>query len=67
MKIIGLTGSIATGKSTIVGWINDLGIATHDSDCAVHELLGPNGGAVEDVLAETEVSEEDFDALKSID
>ena len=52
MKIIGLTGSIAAGKSTIVRWISELGIATHDSDCAVHELLGPNGGAVQDVLAE---------------
>ena len=52
MKIIGLTGSIAAGKSTIVGWINELGIATHDSDCAVHELLGPDGRAVQDVLAE---------------
>ena len=52
MKIIGLTGSIATGKSTIAGWINELGIAIHDSDCAVHELLGPGGGAVKDVLSE---------------
>ena len=52
MKIIGLTGSIATGKSTIAGWVDELGIATHDSDCAVHELLGPGGGAVRDVLAE---------------
>ena len=32
MKIIGLTGSIAAGKSTIAGWIHELGIATHDSD-----------------------------------
>ena len=52
MKIIGLTGSIAAGKSTIVGWIKELGIATHDSDCAVHELLGPDGQAVQGVLAE---------------
>ena len=52
MKIIGLTGSIAAGKSTIVGWIKELGIATHDSDCAVHELLGPDGRAVRDVLVE---------------
>ncbi len=51
MKIIGLTGSIAAGKSTIVGWFNELGIVTHDSDCTVHELLGPHGGAVQDVLA----------------
>ena len=51
MKIIGLTGSIAAGKSTIVGWINELGIITYDSDCVVHEFLGPNGEAVKDVLA----------------
>ena len=52
MKIIGLTGSIAAGKSTIVGWIKKLGIASHDSDCAAHELLGPNGRAVQNVLVE---------------
>ena len=52
MKIIGLTGSIATGKSTVAGWVDEFGIATHDSDCAVHELLGPGGAAVKDVLAE---------------
>ena len=52
MKIIGLTGSIASGKSTIVGWIDELGIPTLDSDRSVHELLGPGGGAVQDVLDE---------------
>ena len=52
MKIIGLTGSIAAGKSTIAEWINELGIATHDSDVAVHELLGPDGRAVKNILAE---------------
>ena len=52
MKIIGLTGTIAAGKSTIVEWINELGIPTHDSDCLVHELLGPGGRAVKDVLEE---------------
>ena len=52
MKIIGLTGSIAAGKSTIVKWINELGIPSHDSDCSVHELLGPGGGAVKNVLEE---------------
>ncbi len=50
MKIIGLTGSIASGKSTIAGWVNELGIATHDSDSVVHQLLGPAGEAVPDVL-----------------
>ena len=50
MQVIGLTGSIATGKSTVAKWINDLGIATHDADLVVHELLGPSGGAVVKVL-----------------
>ena len=51
MKIIGLTGSIAAGKSTVVKWIDKLGIATHDADLVVHELLGPAGAAVSEVLA----------------
>ena len=51
MKIIGLTGSIAAGKSTVAGWVRDLGIAIHDADAAVHELLGPDGAAVADILA----------------
>ena len=54
MKIIGLTGSIAAGKSTVSGWIRDLGIAIHDADAAVHELLSPHGAAVDAVLAEFE-------------
>ncbi len=51
MKIIGLTGSIAAGKSTVAKWINELGIAVHDADLVVHELLEPGGGAVAEVLA----------------
>ena len=54
MKIIGLTGSIAAGKSTIAAWIHDLGIAIHDADAAVHELLSPHGAAVDTILAELE-------------
>ena len=54
MKVIGLTGSIAAGKSTVTGWIRDFGIAIHDADAAVHELLSPNGVAVDTILAEFE-------------
>ena len=39
MKIIGLTGSIAAGKSTVAGWMRDLGIAIPDADAAVHSLV----------------------------
>lgn len=51
MKIIGLTGSIAAGKSTVAGWIRDLGIAIHDADAAVHALMAPDGAAVAAILA----------------
>ena len=50
MQIIGLTGSIAAGKSTVAKWINELGIATYDADLVVHGLLGPGGGAVAKIL-----------------
>ena len=54
MKIIGLTGSIAAGKSTVGGWIRDLGIAIHDADAAVHDFLSPHGAAVDAILVEFE-------------
>ena len=39
MIILGLTGSIAMGKSTVGAMMNTLGIAVHDSDAVVHNLL----------------------------
>ena len=50
MKLIGLTGSIATGKSTVSQMCRDAGVPIHDADRAVHKLLGPYGAAVSDVL-----------------
>ena len=50
MKIIGLTGSIATGKSSISDMFNRLKIPVHDSDKTVHSLIGPKGAAVDDVI-----------------
>lgn len=38
MKKLGLTGSIATGKSTVLNILAELGIPTFSSDEAVHEL-----------------------------
>lgn len=49
MVIFGLTGSIAMGKSTASGMLRRLGVPVHDSDAAVHELLGKGGGGVSPV------------------
>ncbi len=38
MRIIGLTGSIGMGKTTISNLLRGFGIAVHDSDAAVHKL-----------------------------
>lgn len=45
MKIIGLTGSIASGKSTIARMFRQCGINVHDADKTVHQLLSASGKA----------------------
>ena len=51
MIVIGLTGSVASGKSTVAGWMSEKGISVHDADLAVHSLLAANGQAVPDIKA----------------
>ena len=46
MTILGLTGSVGMGKSTAGKMLRRLGLPLHDSDAAVHRLLGFKGGAV---------------------
>jgi dephospho-CoA kinase len=49
MIVIGVTGSIGTGKSTIISMLKDMGVPVHDADHAVATMLAPRGIAVKTV------------------
>lgn len=46
MIVVGITGSIGMGKTTVSNMLREMSIPVHDSDAAVHRLLGPDGAAV---------------------
>jgi dephospho-CoA kinase len=50
---VGLTGGLASGKSTVAGWLHDAGFLVVDADKLVAELYQPEGpgvAAVRDLL-----------------
>lgn len=46
MKVIGLTGSIATGKSTVSKMFRTLGIPVFDADAFVHQLFSQDAETI---------------------
>ena len=47
---VGLTGGIASGKSTVSGIMADLGAFVIDADVVAHELMAPGGLAYDGVV-----------------
>jgi dephospho-CoA kinase len=63
MKIIGLTGGIAMGKSTVANFFKQQGVPVHDADAAVHELyeaqaVAPIGALLPHAIVNHKVSRE---------
>lgn len=46
MMVLGLTGSIGMGKSTVAAMLAQMGVPCHDSDAAARAVIGPGGAAV---------------------
>ncbi len=47
--VIGLTGSIAMGKSAVAGMFKDCGVPVFDADAEVHRLQGPGGALLGEI------------------
>ena len=46
----GLTGGIASGKSTVAGWFRELGAYVQDGDAIAHQVMEPGGAAYDAVV-----------------
>lgn len=50
--VVGLTGGIGSGKSTVARMFAELGVDVIDADELVHQLTGPGGAAMAAIQAE---------------
>ena len=51
MYILGLTGGIASGKSTVSRYFSELGAAHVDADAIVHQLQGPDTPQTQEIAS----------------
>ena len=49
MKIVGLTGGIGSGKSTVLKQFEDLGIKTYSADKAAKKLINSDEDLIESI------------------
>jgi dephospho-CoA kinase len=52
MLRVGLTGGIATGKTTVVAMLRELGCRVLEADKIAHQTIEPGGGAYDEVVRE---------------
>jgi dephospho-CoA kinase len=52
MLRVGLTGGIATGKTTVVAMLRELGCRVLETDKIAHQTIEPGGGAYDEVVHE---------------
>lgn len=51
IRVIGLTGGIASGKSTVAGFLEEQGAVVIDADALSREAVGPGSAALERIVA----------------
>jgi dephospho-CoA kinase len=66
MVVIGLTGSLAMGKSTVAQFFADAGVRVHDADAAVHRLYAGEAAAPLEAAFPGTTDRQGVDRLESI-